>query len=76
MGKISHLEVYNFKSYAGKQVIGPFKDFTCVIGPNGSGKSNLMDAISFVLGVSSRHLRGKVGFPLSHVLSSFSFSLP
>ena len=62
MGKISHLEVYNFKSYAGKQQIGPFKDFTCVIGPNGAGKSNLMDAISFVLGVSSRHLRGKVIF--------------
>jgi structural maintenance of chromosome 1 len=31
--------------------------FTCVIGPNGSGKSNLFDAISFVLGVRSAHLR-------------------
>lgn len=38
-------------------MIGPFKDFTSVIGPNGSGKSNLMDAISFVLGVQSRDLR-------------------
>jgi structural maintenance of chromosome 1 len=28
-----------------------------VIGPNGAGKSNVMDAISFVLGVKSRHLR-------------------
>ena len=28
-----------------------------VIGPNGSGKSNLMDAISFVLGVRSAQLR-------------------
>jgi structural maintenance of chromosome 1 len=36
------------------QVIGPFRDFTAIIGPNGSGKSNLMDAISFVLGVQSR----------------------
>jgi structural maintenance of chromosome 1 len=35
-------------------VIGPFRDFTAIIGPNGSGKSNLMDAISFVLGVQSR----------------------
>ena len=26
-------------------------------GPNGAGKSNLMDAISFVLGVRTRHLR-------------------
>jgi structural maintenance of chromosome 1 len=39
-------------------VIGPFKQFTSIIGPNGSGKSNLMDAISFVLGVQSAQLRG------------------
>jgi len=38
-------------------VIGPFDNFTCIIGPNGSGKSNMMDAISFVLGVQSTHLR-------------------
>ena len=41
----------------GLQVVGPFDDFTCIIGPNGAGKSNMMDAISFVLGVQSRHLR-------------------
>ncbi|KAL9940643.1 hypothetical protein V8E36_000131 [Tilletia maclaganii] len=51
------LEVENFKSYRGRQTIGPFQSFTAVIGPNGSGKSNLMDAISFVLGVKSSHLR-------------------
>jgi len=34
-------------------------DFTAIIGPNGSGKSNLMDAISFVLGLRSVHLRGQ-----------------
>ena len=54
---VTYLELENFKSYAGKQRIGPFKDFTSIIGPNGSGKSNLMDAISFVLGVQSRELR-------------------
>ncbi|KAJ3549243.1 hypothetical protein NMY22_g966 [Coprinellus aureogranulatus] len=37
--------------------IGPFTNFTSVIGPNGAGKSNLMDAISFVLGVKSAQLR-------------------
>jgi len=42
---------------SGLQVIGPFKYFTSVIGPNGAGKSNLMDAISFVLGVKSAQLR-------------------
>ncbi|ORZ30534.1 cohesin complex subunit psm1 [Catenaria anguillulae PL171] len=57
MGRLVQLEVTNFKSYRGHHVIGPFKDFTAVIGPNGSGKSNLMDAISFVLGVQSAHLR-------------------
>jgi structural maintenance of chromosome 1 len=58
MGRISRLECFNFKSYAGHQVLGPFKEFTAVIGPNGAGKSNLMDAISFVLGVRAAHLRG------------------
>lgn len=57
-GRISRIEVENFKSYKGQHVIGPFKTFTSVIGPNGSGKSNLMDAISFVLGVRSAQLRG------------------
>lgn len=54
---VTYLEIENFKSYAGSQTVGPFRDFTSVIGPNGSGKSNLMDAISFVLGVQSRDLR-------------------
>jgi structural maintenance of chromosome 1 len=57
MGRLKQLELDNFKSYHGKQVVGPFDDFTCIIGPNGAGKSNMMDAISFVLGVQSRHLR-------------------
>lgn len=45
------------KSHRGHQTIGPFHNFTSVIGPNGAGKSNLMDAISFVLGVKSAQLR-------------------
>eukprot|EP00257_Ricinus_communis_P022785 XP_015582611.1 structural maintenance of chromosomes protein 1 [Ricinus communis] len=57
-GKILKLEIENFKSYKGQQTIGPFKDFTAIIGPNGAGKSNLMDAISFVLGVRTGQLRG------------------
>jgi structural maintenance of chromosome 1 len=57
-GRIDRLEMENFKSYKGRQTIGPFFDFTAIVGPNGAGKSNLMDAISFVLGVRSAHLRG------------------
>ncbi|EIW54226.1 uncharacterized protein TRAVEDRAFT_39782 [Trametes versicolor FP-101664 SS1] len=38
-------------------IIDPFRNFTSSIGPNGAGKPNLMDAISFVLGVKSAQLR-------------------
>lgn len=38
MGRLIKLELENFKSYCGKQVIGPFDQFTSIIGPNGSGK--------------------------------------
>ncbi|KAI1253956.1 hypothetical protein MGN70_004351 [Eutypa lata] len=58
MGKLIRLELYNFKSYKGHHIL-LFGDsyFTSIIGPNGSGKSNSMDAISFVLGIKSSHLR-------------------
>ncbi|RWR99677.1 structural maintenance of chromosomes protein 1A-like protein 2, partial [Dinothrombium tinctorium] len=73
------IEVENFKSYKGRQVIGPLKPFTAVIGPNGSGKSNFMDAISFVLGEKTSNLRVKklselihgasIGHPVSNTAS-------
>ena len=53
------VDVVNFKSYGGRRTIGPFVNFTAVIGPNGAGKSNLMDALSFVVGLRSSELRGK-----------------
>jgi len=56
-GRLERLELDNFKSYAGRHTI-PFTGFSAVIGPNGSGKSNLLDAISFVLGVKARSVRG------------------
>ncbi|KAL7625584.1 Structural maintenance of chromosomes protein 1 [Parahypoxylon ruwenzoriense] len=58
MGKLIRLELFNFKSYKGHHIL-LFGDsyFTSIIGPNGSGKSNSMDAISFVLGIKSSHLR-------------------
>lgn len=37
MGRLEVLLVENFKSWRGRQVIGPFRRFTCIIGPNGSG---------------------------------------
>lgn len=60
MGRLVGLELYNFKSYRGKTLVGfGTSYFTSIIGPNGSGKSNMMDAISFVLGVRSSQLRSK-----------------
>lgn len=37
-GRLKYIELENYKSYKGKQVIGPFSVFTAIIGPNGSGK--------------------------------------
>jgi len=37
-GYLKYIEADNFKSYRGKQKIGPFKKFSAIIGPNGSGK--------------------------------------
>ncbi|CCF57312.1 hypothetical protein KAFR_0C03200 [Kazachstania africana CBS 2517] len=61
MGRLLGLELYNFKSYKGSVKLGfGESNFTSIIGPNGSGKSNMMDAISFVLGVRSSHLRSSI----------------
>ncbi|CAE7394945.1 SMC1, partial [Symbiodinium natans] len=57
-GCVEEVVLDNFKSYEGQVRVGPFKKLTCIVGPNGAGKSNLMDAVSFVLGVRTRHLRG------------------
>ncbi|EEB16174.1 structural maintenance of chromosomes smc1, putative [Pediculus humanus corporis] len=67
------IELENFKSYKGKQIIGPLKSFTAIIGPNGSGKSNLMDAISFVMGEKTTSLRVK---RLSDLIHGASINQP
>ena len=43
-----------FKSYRDRTNVGPFDPhFNAITGLNGSGKSNILDAIAFVLGLSS-----------------------
>ncbi|XP_024540797.1 structural maintenance of chromosomes protein 4-like [Selaginella moellendorffii] len=55
---IKEMEMDNFKSYAGKQRVGPFhKCFSAVVGPNGSGKSNVIDALLFVFGRRAKQMR-------------------
>ena len=57
--KITKLVLENFKSFEGRHEIGLFQNFTVVMGPNGSGKSNIIDALSFALGMSNNFLRTK-----------------
>lgn len=59
---ITHLVLTNFKSYAGRQEVGPFHaSFTSVVGPNGSGKSNVIDSLLFVFGFRASKMRqGKI----------------
>lgn len=59
---IKYLVLTNFKSYAGKQEVGPFHaSFSSVVGPNGSGKSNVIDSLLFVFGFRASKMRqGKI----------------
>lgn len=55
---IDRIELENFKSYANKQVIGPFHhSFSSVVGPNGSGKSNLIECLLFIFGYTANWMR-------------------
>lgn len=57
---INYLEIENFKSYYGKNILGPFHNsFNSVIGPNGSGKSNVIDSLLFVFGFRAQKIRTK-----------------
>ncbi|KAK4612115.1 Structural maintenance of chromosomes protein 4 [Fulvia fulva] len=59
---ITYLYMTNFKSYAGRQQVGPFHaSFSSVVGPNGSGKSNVIDSLLFVFGFRASKMRqGKI----------------
>lgn len=59
---LKYLILQNFKSYAGRQEVGPFHaSFSSVVGPNGSGKSNVIDSLLFVFGFRASKMRqGKI----------------
>ena len=70
---ITFIENENFKSYAGRQFLGPFhKSFSSVVGPNGSGKSNVIDSMLFVFGYRAQKLRSKKLSVLIHKSDRFS----
>ncbi|XP_055545678.1 structural maintenance of chromosomes protein 4 [Wyeomyia smithii] len=57
---ITNISNYNFKSYAGHVMLGPFHQrFSAIIGPNGSGKSNVIDSMLFVFGYRAQKIRSK-----------------
>lgn len=52
--RVEELIIDGFKSYATRTVISDWDpQFNAITGLNGSGKSNILDAICFVLGISS-----------------------
>jgi chromosome segregation protein len=52
MTRLVRLTLKNFKSFK-KAEIPISKGFTAIVGSNGSGKSNILDALLFVLGITS-----------------------
>ncbi|KAI9886590.1 MAG: hypothetical protein M1823_001632 [Watsoniomyces obsoletus] len=69
---LTYLILTNFKSYAGRQEVGPFhSSFSSVVGPNGSGKSNVIDSLLFVFGFRASKMRqGKIS-ALIHKSAAF-----
>ncbi|MBI2584113.1 MAG: chromosome segregation protein SMC [Candidatus Aenigmarchaeota archaeon] len=60
MVRISRIIMQGFKSFAGRTEVPLPSGLVVVTGPNGSGKSNILDSITFVLGVTSaRHIRAQ-----------------
>ncbi|GMM32504.1 condensin subunit [Martiniozyma asiatica (nom. inval.)] len=69
---IHQLVLHNFKSYAGRQIIGPFHEsFSAVVGPNGSGKSNVIDSLLFVFGFRASKMRQSKLSELIHNSETF-----
>jgi chromosome segregation protein len=54
MNEIKKLEILGFKSFHNKKELSIPNGLTIIVGPNGSGKSNVLEAITFVLGKSSK----------------------
>ncbi len=57
--RLSSLQLSGFKSFVGPLRIDFPTRLTGVVGPNGCGKSNVIDAVRWVLGESSRNIRGE-----------------
>ena len=56
--KLSQIKMSGFKSFVDTTIINISNDRTGVVGPNGCGKSNIIDAVKWVMGDTSKHIRG------------------
>ena len=56
--RLTRIKLAGFKSFVDPTGIGLPSSRVGIVGPNGCGKSNIVDAVRWVLGESSRHLRG------------------
>ena len=56
--RLTNIKISGFKSFVDKTEISLSAKRTAIIGPNGCGKSNIIDAVKWVLGETSKHIRG------------------
>ncbi len=56
--RLTSIKISGFKSFVDKTEISLSAKRTGIIGPNGCGKSNIIDAVKWVLGETSKHIRG------------------
>ena len=56
--RLTNIKISGFKSFVDKTEISLSEKRTAIIGPNGCGKSNIIDAVKWVLGETSKHIRG------------------
>ena len=56
--RLTNIRISGFKSFVDKTEITLSEKRTGIIGPNGCGKSNIIDAVKWVLGETSKHIRG------------------
>ncbi len=56
--RLRRIKLAGFKSFVDPTTLQLPSDLIGIVGPNGCGKSNLIDAVRWVMGESSRHLRG------------------
>ncbi len=56
--RLNSVKMSGFKSFVDPTTFSFPASMVSIVGPNGCGKSNIIDAVRWVMGESSRHLRG------------------